>query len=199
MNRIGIMGGTFDPIHYGHLILAEQARECYNLDKALFVIAADPPHKNGLEITPVNHRRQMACIAVNSNERFECSRIEIDRSGPSYTIDTLRQIVGTYGDDICVYLLVGADEAAALMSWREPYEIQKLATIAVANRPGQSVESVLQELPEDFARHIAPLQMPGVDISSTDLRERVRCGRSIKYLVPDAVEKYILKEGLYRG
>ena len=193
------MGGTFDPIHYGHLILAEQARECYNLDKVIFVTAADPPHKNGLEITPVMHRRQMACIAVNGNERFEHSTIEIDRPGPSYTIDTLRQIVGTYGDSISVYLLVGADEAAALMDWREPYEIQKLATIAVANRPGQSIESALGGLPDDFARHIAPLQMPGVDISSTNLRERVRCGRSIKYLVPDAVEQYILNKKLYRG
>lgn len=199
MSKIGIMGGTFDPIHYGHLILAEQARERFDLDQVLFITAADPPHKSGLEITPVRHRHQMTCLAVMGNERFECSTIEMDRPGPSYTIDTLKQILGLKGLGTNVYLLVGTDEAAALMSWRDPYGIQELATVVVANRPGQSVECALKALPDDFARQIVPLQMPGVDISSTDLRERVRSGRSIRYLVPEAVERYIVGERLYGG
>jgi len=197
--KIGLMGGTFDPVHYGHLMLAEQAWETLKLDKVLFVTAADPPHKNGIEITPVRHRHQMACLAVLNNDHFECSALEIERPGPSYTIDTLRQIKGIYGPDCCVYLLVGADEAAAMMTWRDPYAIAELATIVVANRPGHSVRDVLKTLPEDFARNVVPLEMPGVDISSTDMRERARSGRTIRYLAPDAVVGYISEEKIYGG
>lgn len=197
--RLGLMGGTFDPIHYGHLILAEQAREQLGLEKVLFVTAADPPHKTENDITAVEHRHKMAKLAVEDNDNFECSTIEIERGGTSYTIDTLKQLKLLYGEETDVYLLLGADEAATLMSWREPHGIQELATIVVANRPGQEVEDVLKLLPEDFARKIEPLKMPGVDISSTDLRERVRAGKSIKYLVPESVADYIKKKGLYGG
>lgn len=196
--KIGIMGGTFDPVHYGHLILAEQAWETLKLDKVLFVTAADPPNKAGIEITPVRHRHQMTCLAVMSNDHFECSTLEIERPGLSYTVDTLRRIKEIYGPDCCVYLLVGADEAATMMSWRDPYGIQELATVVVANRPGQSVDDALKALPEDFARSIVPLQMPGVDISSTDIRDRVKSGRTIRYLTLDSVVGYILEEKLYR-
>ncbi|MHB9035175.1 MAG: nicotinate-nucleotide adenylyltransferase [Armatimonadota bacterium] len=199
ITRLGVMGGTFDPIHVGHLILAEQAREKFGLDRVLFITAADPPHKTNNEITQVLHRHQMACLAVEGNSNFECSTIEIEREGTSYTIDTLRQIRGLYNAGVDVYLLVGADEAATFMDWRDPYGIQKLATVVVANRPGQEVADVLRLLPEDFASKVAPLQMPGVDISSTDLRERVRSGKSIRYLVPESVEQYILSNNLYRG
>lgn len=195
--NLGLMGGTFDPIHCGHLILAEQAREQFKLDKVLFVTAADPPHKTGNDITAVEDRHKMVSLAVENNDRFECSTIEIERGGTSYTIDTLKQIKLLYGDRVNIYLLLGADEAATLMSWREPYGIQELATMVVANRPGEEVEDVLKLLPEDFARNIEPLKMPGVDISSTDLRERVRSGKSIRYLVPESVENYIMKKGLY--
>ncbi|MCE5314905.1 MAG: nicotinate-nucleotide adenylyltransferase [Armatimonadota bacterium] len=197
--RLGIMGGTFDPVHVGHLILAEQARERFGLDKVLFITAADPPHKTGNEITPVACRHEMACLAVENNERFECSTIEIERGGPSYTIDTLRQLREIYSDGVELYLLAGADEAATFMTWRDPYGIQEMARVVVANRCGQDVADVLRLLPEDFARNVELLQMPGVDISSTDLRERVRSGRSIKYFVPESVERYILSKGLYRG
>lgn len=193
------MGGTFDPIHYGHLILAEHAWEQLGLEKVIFVTAADPPHKDSDAVSDAAHRHEMACLAVNNNEHFECSTIEIDRPGPSYTIDTLRQIKGLYGDKTSVYLLVGADEAAGFMTWREPYGITELATMVVANRPGLSVKQGIGVLPEDLAKRVAPLTMPGVDISSTDLRDRVRRGKSIKYLVPDSVESYIMESGLYRG
>ncbi|MEN6355627.1 MAG: nicotinate-nucleotide adenylyltransferase [Armatimonadota bacterium] len=196
--HLGVMGGTFDPIHYGHLILAEQARERFGLDKVLFITASDPPHKTGNDIAPALARHQMACLAVKDNAYFECSTIEIERGGTSYTIDTLLQLKQLYGD-VDIRLLLGADEAAMLMSWRDPYGIQELAKIVVANRPGQEVQDTLKLLPDDFARNIEPLKMPGVDISSTDLRERVRSGKSIRYLVPESVENYIMNNGLYRG
>ena len=194
---IGIMGGTFDPLHIGHLILAEQAWETLGLDRVLFVTAADPPHKPGAVQADAAHRYEMVRIAVQHNEHFECSRVELDRPGPSYTIDTIRQILGLYGPDSRVYLLVGADEARELMSWRDPYGIQELATVVVANRPGNTVAEALSALPEDFASKIMPLQMPGVDISSTDIRARLREGRSVRYLVPEAVERYIAEKRLY--
>lgn len=197
--RIGLMGGTFDPIHFGHLILAEQAWEKYNLDKILFVTAADPPHKAGRDVTDARHRFEMTRLAVEDNDHFEISTVELDRSGPSYTVDTIRQILGLYGEGTCVYLLVGADEARAFSTWRDPYIIKDLATVVVANRPGCPVTGALNALPADLADGIEPLSMPGVDISSTDLRERVRLGRSIRYLVPDSVKEYIMSTNLYRG
>lgn len=193
------MGGTFDPIHCGHLILAEQAWEKFRLDKVLFVTAADPPHKADQEVTDVKHRHKMACLAVEGNGHFECSTIEIDRPGLSYTIDTINKIIGLYGGSTHVYLLLGADEAKMFMKWRDPYAIADLATIVVANRPCYPMSDVLKELPEDLARKIVPLEMPGVDISSTDLRERIKAGRSVRYLMPDSVDKYIMESGIYRS
>ena len=191
------MGGTFDPVHWGHLILAEQARERFGLAKVLFVTAAQPPHKVGECVTDVAYRLEMTRLAIADNELFECSTIEIDRPGPSYTVDTIERILETSGEGTEVYLLLGADEGRDLMTWREPYRIQKLANVVVANRPGLPVAGVIDSLPEDFRGGIVPLEMPGVDISSTDLRERVRSGRSIRYLVPRPVEEYIWANGLY--
>ncbi|MCL4500070.1 MAG: nicotinate-nucleotide adenylyltransferase, partial [Chloroflexi bacterium] len=199
LTKIGIMGGTFDPIHYGHLILAEQAWEQLGLENVVFITAADPPHKASEAVSEAGLRHEMVRLAVINNEHFECSTIEIDRPGPSYSIDTLRQIIGLYGEETCVYLLLGADEAAGFMTWRDPYAIQELATVVVANRPGLSVARALDALPADFAKNVTPLSMPGVDVSSTDIRERVRRGGSIKYLVPEAVESFIIEKGLYRG
>lgn len=196
--RLGVMGGTFDPIHSGHLILAEQARERFDLEKVLFVTAAQPPHKLGEPMSSAADRLEMTRLAVADNPLFQCSTIEMDRPGPSYTVDTIRHLLGIYADGTVFYLLLGADEGRDLMTWREPYEIQKLAKIVVANRPGQSVAEALDSLPKDFARAIVPLEMPGVDISSTDLRDRVRSGRSIRYLVPRPVEDYIQQHRLYK-
>ena len=196
--RIGIMGGTFDPIHIGHLILAEQARERFELDEVLFVPAGDPPHKPDLVVAGANDRFEMVRLAVEDNEHFECSTVELDRAGPSYTIDTIREILGLLGESTRVYLLMGADEAGDLMSWRDPYGIQALVTIVVADRPGCGFEDAIEPLPEDFARGLVRLEMPGVDVSSTDIRERVRSGRSIRYLVPQAVESHILAKRLYQ-
>lgn len=193
------MGGTFDPIHYGHLILGEQAVEQLALNVVLYVTTPNPPHKAGAAITEAGRRLEMTRLAVRGNERFECSEIEMRRSGPCYTVDTVREIVRLYGPDSRVYVLIGADEAAALTTWRDPHEIQKLATIVVANRPGFETEQVLRLLPTDLAAGIMPLRMPGVDISAADLRARVMEGRSIRYLVPESVRRYIMDNGLYRG
>ena len=198
VKRFGLMGGTFDPIHMGHLILAEQARERFALERVLFVTSAIPPHKLNESVTNVAHRLEMTRLAVADNEFFECSTIEIERGGPSYTIDTVRQVLNLYGPESTVYVLLGADEGQDLMKWREPYEIAKLARIVIANRPGLALGDVIESLPQDMAGGIIALEMPGVDISSTDLRERVRSGRSIRYLVPRVVEDYIWSKGLYR-
>lgn len=197
--RLGIMGGTFDPIHIGHLILGEQAWEALGLDKVLFITAGQPPHKPEAVEAEAVHRYNMVRLAVQDNEHFECSRIELDRPGPSYTIDTIRQILGLYGENTRVYLLVGADEAREFMTWRDPYGIKELSTIVVANRPGYPISEVLAALPPDFASAVKPLEIPGVDISSTDVRARIKLGCSIKYLVPGAVESYIRDNELYRG
>lgn len=199
MAAIGILGGTFDPIHWGHLVLAEQAREALSLNRVLFVPAATPPHKSGCSISAASHRVEMVSLAVEGNEAFEVSHIELERPGISYTVDTVRELRTRLGDECGLYLLVGADEARDFMSWRDPYRIQEMATIAVANRPGISERDVTAALPEDFAARLTRLAIPSVDICSTDIRERVAAGRSIRYLTPDAVVYYIRSNGLYRG
>lgn len=198
-SAIGILGGTFDPIHWGHLILAEQAWERFGLDRVLFIPAADPPHKADSAVTEAEHRFNMTRLAVEGNDHFECSRLELDRPGPSYTIDTIKQLRGELGSDAKLYMLVGADEARDLISWRDPYGIQELATIVVANRPGLAMEDVVGSLPKDFASGLTRLEIPGVDISSTDIRKRAESGRTIRYLTPDAVVTYMQSNDLYRG
>lgn len=198
MARIGLMGGTFDPIHFGHLVLAEQAREALGLERVLFMTAGNPPHKSDSLVTNAAHRLRMTELATEGNRFFEAPRIELDREGPSYTVDTIRGILNEEPDTE-VFLLVGSDEAENFMTWRSPREIVGLATLVVANRPGIEVSSALSRMPDDVRARTLELKMPGVDISSTNLRERVRAGRSIKYLVPHAVAEYISSRGLYRG
>ncbi|MFQ3548354.1 MAG: nicotinate-nucleotide adenylyltransferase [Armatimonadota bacterium] len=196
-NKIGLMGGTFDPIHYGHLILAEHAFEKFRLDKIIFVTAAEPPHKSGMVEASSVDRFNMTAEAIANNDHFEYSDIEMNRKGPSYTIDTLKEIPRVYGGDVIVYLLLGADEAANFMKWREPQGIMNRSTVVVANRPGFPIRDTLLKLPSDVADRVKILEMPGVDISSTDIRKRVKEGKSIKYLTPDGVIKYILDNNVY--
>lgn len=192
------MGGTFDPIHIGHLILAEQAWEQLGLDKVLFVPAGDPPHKPANGVSSAEARFEMTRLAVQHNEHFECSRIELDRPGPSYTIDTIRELV-RHGSQGSIYLLMGADEARCLMSWKDPRAIQELATIVVAGRPGLPYDEAVAGLPQDVASKLHRLDMPAVDISSTDIRERARAGKSIAYQVAREVEYYVRENRLYVG
>jgi nicotinate-nucleotide adenylyltransferase len=194
--RLGLFGGTFDPIHLGHLILAESCRETCSLDKVWFVVAGAPPHKQG-DRTAVNDRLEMVRIAIAGHPAFEVSEIEARRPGPHYSVDTLEQVRAERpGDDL--FFLIGADSLRDLPTWREPARIAALAIIVVVNRPG--IDPVLLDALPDLGPGTNPLRMvdaPPIGIASTDLRERLAEGRSIRYQVPRGVEAYIQAQGLY--
>jgi nicotinate-nucleotide adenylyltransferase len=195
--RLGLFGGTFDPIHLGHLILAEQCREACRLDRVWFVVAGAPPHKLG-ERTAVTHRLEMVRIAIAGHSSFAVSEIETTRPGPHYSVETLESVrIERPGDDL--FFLIGADSLADLPTWREPGRIAQLATIVVVNRPG--LEEVDPASLPDFGPGSYPLMsvtIPSIGIASTDLRRRLTEGRTVRYMVPRAVETYIEAHGLYR-
>ncbi|MHB0999953.1 MAG: nicotinate-nucleotide adenylyltransferase [Armatimonadota bacterium] len=197
MLRLGIMGGTFDPPHWAHLIMAEQAAWKFNLDRVLFIPAGSPPHKSMNLVTDPEHRYAMVLLAANSNPLFHVSRIEIDRDGPSYSVDTIRQLRGIYGSDTEIYFIIGADEALDIPSWHQAECLPDLATFVIAPRPGFDFEEQVKKLPEKFHRSFELINMQPVYISSTDLRLKVSQGETIRYLVPESVENYICKQGLY--
>lgn len=199
--KIGIMGGTFDPIHLGHLAMAESAREFFELDKILFIPSANPPHKVEQDVTPAVHRVMMTFLATKSNEKFEVSQAEILRGGISYTIDTMKELHEKFGEETELFFIIGADSLKDLPTWHKARELVKKCHFIAAGRPGTEIN--FSELEEffgeiNFNRHIHKLVTPGLEISSTDIRERVKAGHSIKYLVPEVVEEYILKEQLYK-
>jgi nicotinate-nucleotide adenylyltransferase len=192
--KLGIFGGTFDPVHLGHLIVAEAVRESAGLDRIIFIPAMIPPHKTAAPVTSATHRLAMLREAVRSNAFFQVSDVEIERGGVSYTVDTLRQLKTLNADDE-IYLLIGADNLREFQSWKDPGEIVKRATIIVMNRPGFAAE------PGDapYPGHSIPCQVPSIDISATEIRRRVQKGLTISYLVPAAVARYIEKHRLYRN
>lgn len=198
--RIGIMGGTFDPIHIGHLVIAEAVRHEYNLDKVIFVPASQPPHKNGQTVTEVRHRYFMTVMAVCSNPFFYVSTIEIDRPGPSYSIDTVQAFREMYGGKAEFYFITGADAIKDLPTWERIDQLLDLCYFIGTTRPGNlsAVDDVIKYFGEKGKERIFCLATPELEISSTDIRERVKHGKSIKYIVPENVEKYIYKEGLYK-
>ena len=192
--RLGLFGGTFDPIHQGHLILAEACREALRLDKVWFVVAGSPPHKPGGR-TPVQDRIEMARIATAGNMAFEVSEIEAKGPGPNYSFETLEAVRRVRPDDD-LFFLIGADSLADLPTWRKPERISELATIVVVNRPG--IDPATLDLGPS-ARPIERVIVPPIGIASHDLRRRVAEGRSIRYLVPRGVEAYIIEQKLYRA
>lgn len=199
-SRLGIMGGTFDPIHYGHLVTAEGARSAFGLDQVLFLPTGRPPHKKMAEVTDPEHRYMMTVLATLSNPHFEVSRLEIDRQGVSYTIDTLRVLKNQYGADTELFFITGADAIFDIMNWKDSDEYLNIAHFVAATRPGFS----LDDLPESTLRWVDQhqerfhvLQVPAMAISSTDIRQRVSQGVSIRYLVPEQVEHYIHRLRLY--
>lgn len=197
--RIGIFGGTFDPVHLGHLVLAEQCREQCRLDEVWFVPARVPPHKSRTDISPAEHRVAMLEFAIAGHERFRIQRIELNRAGPSFTVETLQQFHDE-SPDWELFLLLGADSVHDLPTWREPHRILQLATVVAVNRgdrPGFSAEKLAGHFTQAELQRIVTVQMPGLDISSSDIRQRVRESRSVRYLVPRAVEVYIAERGLY--
>ena len=198
--RVGIFGGTFDPIHSGHLILAEQCREQCKLDEVWFVPAALPPHKLTASITSSKSRCEMIEFAIAGNPAFRLSTIELDRTGPSFTVTTLEQLHFQAGGQE-LFLLIGADSLKDLHHWREPARILELATVVAVNRGDRPLpdRSELRAVVGSAAdQQIVTISIPGIEISSTDIRGRVQEKRSIRYLVPRAVEKYIHDQGLFR-
>ncbi|MBX6313237.1 MAG: nicotinate (nicotinamide) nucleotide adenylyltransferase [Isosphaeraceae bacterium] len=195
--RLGLFGGTFDPIHLGHLILAEGCREACGLDRVWFVVAGTPPHKPAGR-TPVADRLEMVRLAIAGHPAFEVSEIEAKGPGPHYSYQTLEAIQAERPEDE-LFFLIGADSLADLPGWRHPDRIAALATIVVVNRPG--IDPDLLAVPPDLgpgARPILTVTVPPIGIAARDLRQRVAEGRSIRYQVPRGVEAYIAEHGLYR-
>jgi nicotinate-nucleotide adenylyltransferase len=193
-SRIGILGGTFDPVHVGHLVLAEQARVQLALDRVLFLPAAVPPHKQHLAITNAKTRLDMLSIAVGGNPAFEISTVEIDRAGVSYTIDTLESLQ-SQNPDSELWLIVGADTINDVPNWRRPDDVVQIAFFGVAGRPGFPL-SPPASLPK---LRLSPIQMPLLEVSSTYLRAQVASGGSVRYLIPAGVEAFIRAQQLYRS
>jgi nicotinate-nucleotide adenylyltransferase len=191
MSRIGLFGGTFDPPHVGHLVLAEWARARLRLDRVVFMPAGTPPHKRGRPLTGAAHRLAMTRLAVRGNPAFAVSDFEARRHGPSFTVDTLRDLRVRH-PGARLFLLMGADSLADFPVWHEPAEIARLATLVVAARPGARRPA---RVPRGL--RIARLDNPVVAVSSSALRARARAGRSLRYLVPDPVAAYIARHGLY--
>lgn len=192
--RIGVLGGTFDPIHFGHLRVAEVAREQLRLDQVLFVLAASPPHKPNMGITPVEERWRMLETACADHPGFLPSRIEVERSGPSYTIDTLRHLIQSGIADEGLFLLLGLDSLVELPTWKNYREILDLAWIVAADREGYTRSKVEKAVMD----RTVSLDFPPLGISSTAIRRSLRAGNSIRYLVPDAVRAWIETRNLYR-
>jgi nicotinate-nucleotide adenylyltransferase len=197
MTAIGVMGGTFDPIHIGHLAIGEEAREALSLDVVLFVPAGEPPHKPAGSVTAVAHRAAMVELAIGDNPAFELSRIEVDRPGPSYTVDTV-EALASGGDDLV--LILSAETFGELPSWHEPERLFDAARMAVVPREGYPPPDPawLDEAFPGREARVAYLEGPRLGLSSTAIRDRVAAGRSIRYLVPAPVEAYIAQHGLYR-
>lgn len=198
MAAIGIIGGAFDPIHYGHLIIAEEARVELGLEKVVFVTAGIPPHKKDYEVSDAEHRHAMTCLATASNPCFECSRMELDRPGPSYTVDTIEVFKKTIGEGTDIFFVSGVDAILEILTWHEPHRLKSMCKLVAATRPGYDLNDLRHRLPQEFMDQVIFMETPGVHISSTDLRERARMGKSIKYMVPEQVEAYISTHGLYR-
>jgi len=187
------MGGTFDPIHHGHLVAASEVAGRFDLDEVVFVPTGEPYQKGGA-VSPAEDRYLMTVIATASNPRFHVSRIDIDRDGPTYTVDTLRDLRAIYGPAVELFFITGADALARILSWKDALELLSLAHFVGVTRPG--FELFDDHLPADT---VTLVEVPAMAISSSDCRARVAAGKPVWYLVPDGVVQYIAKRGLYRG
>jgi nicotinate-nucleotide adenylyltransferase len=189
--RIGIMGGTFDPIHHGHLVAASEVQARFDLDEVMFVPTGQPYEKG--RVSPAEDRYLMTVVATASNPRFHVSRADIDRDGPTYTVDTLRDMRAVYGQSAELYFITGADALARIMSWKDALTMLGLAHFIGVTRPGFELSN--EHLPADS---VTLVEVPAMAISSSDCRKRVAAGLPVWYLVPDGVVQYINKRGLYR-
>jgi nicotinate-nucleotide adenylyltransferase len=191
--RIGIMGGTFDPIHHGHLVAASEAAHVFELDEVIFVPTGMPYQKTGRTVSAGEDRYLMTVIATASNPRFSVSRVDIDRPGETYTIDTLRDLRAERGPDAELFFITGADALTEIFTWRDADELFKLAHFVGCTRPGHQLS--LAGLPRD---NVSLIEIPALAISSTECRARVRAGDPIWYLVPEGIVQYISKRRLYQ-
>jgi nicotinate-nucleotide adenylyltransferase len=189
------MGGTFDPIHYGHLFAAAEAADELGLDNVIFVPTGTPPHKKYDGMASASERYDMTLLAIAENDRFEISRTETDRAGMSYTLDTLLSMRGLYPQSE-LFFITGVDAILDIGKWKGPFEITSLCTIAVVTRPGYDNDG-LGRLPGEIRRSVRMIGTPMLDISATDIRRRVSLRHGVRYLLPEAVRAYIDKNGLY--
>src|SRR3954469_17685937 len=192
MRRIGIMGGTFDPIHHGHLVAASEVQARFDLEEVVFVPTGQPYEKG--RVSPAEDPFLMTVIATASNPRFHVSRADIDRDGPTYTVDTLRDMAAVYGSEARLFFITGADALARILSWKDALDMLSLAHFVGVTRPGFELSD--DHLPDDS---VTLVEVPAMAISSTDCRERVAAGKPVWYLVPDGVVQYITKRSLYRN
>ena len=202
LQRIGIMGGTFDPIHYGHLVAAEVARSEFRLDKVIFMPAGNPPHKQLIRVSDPEQRYLMTVLAVSSNLNFEVSRLEVDKDGLTYTYDTVMELRKLYGEAARIYFITGADAVLELLTWYRIQELLGICSFIAVTRPGfdkRDLEQKISEITSEYGGEIICIEVPLLAISSTDIRWRCSNGKTIKYLLPEEVEKYILDNGLYKG
>jgi nicotinate-nucleotide adenylyltransferase len=191
--RLGVMGGTFDPVHHGHLVAASEVASLFGLDEVVFVPTGEPWQKSERRVSPAEDRYLMTVIATASNPRFSVSRVDVDRKGPTFTIDTLRDLKAERGPETDLFFITGADALEQIFSWRDAEELFHLAHFIGVTRPGHNLAD--PGLPPG---KVSLVEVPAMAISSTGCRERVRHGEPVWYLVPDGIVQYINKRGLYR-
>lgn len=199
-SKIGIMGGTFNPIHLGHLILAEEARIKLKLDKVIFIPTGTPPHKKKSSVLDPLCRYEMVVLATADNPYFQVSPIEINKEGISYTIDTIKYLKKVYTSS-AIYFITGADSLVDICSWKNANELLRLCKFATAKRreiSNDKLESTVDKINQIYGKSVYLLSIPYIEISSTDIRNRVKSGKSIKYYVTDNVESYIVKNNIYK-
>jgi nicotinate-nucleotide adenylyltransferase len=199
LSHLGIMGGTFDPIHLGHLKAAEVARAQVQLDKVIFVTAFCPPHKSPDQMAPVKHRYAMVELAVKDTPYFESSRIEMEQRCPCYAGDTIEAFKKHYGQRWQIYFITGLDALLTIINWDRAKTYPGICQFIAATRPGYDREKVKKNIPDDFLPYITTLEEPSLSISSTDIRARVRTHKSINQMVPKSVEDYIYQWDIYKN
>lgn len=196
MSKVGIMGGTFDPIHYGHLLAAEECRSRLGIERIVFIPTGSPPHKEGYAVTGAEDRYAMTLLATAGVPEYSVSRTEIDRRVPTHTVDTLEEFIAAGVSPEDLFFITGLDAILSITTWWDYKRLPLLCTLVTAPRPGYSVEGI-KALPEAIQSRLRVVEVPQFAISSTEIRERVRSGRSIRFLVPHLVETYIGSAGLY--
>ena len=195
--RLGIMGGTFDPIHFGHLVTAEAARHRFSLDQVIFVPSGRPPHKQARRVTSADDRLMMTLLATVANPNFVVSDWEVRREQLSYTYDTVNAFYHHYKDEAELFFITGADPVLEIMQWRKIDELAGLCSFIAATRPGYHLEGFTP--PPELDGRLYFMEVPALAISSSDIRRRVQSGAPVKYLLPETVEMYIIKHGLYQA